>query len=140
MKRRAPSERVARFRHGRTPELSEVAMKAARWVADNAGAIHECDPAIPEAIFNRAADNWEPLLAVLEVAGGDLPARARQAALAACGAEDEPSYGAMLLAKGKGCGRMTSTDLVAALVAMTDRPWGECNHGGPAIAMCRVAS
>ena len=24
---------------------------------------------------------------------------------------------------------MTSADLIAALVAMTDRPWGECNHG-----------
>jgi hypothetical protein len=29
----------------------------------------------------------------------------------------------------KGCSRMASADLVAALVAMTDRPWGECNHG-----------
>ena len=45
-----------------------VAMKAARWVADNADAIRECDPNIPDAIFNRAADNWAPLLAVAEVA------------------------------------------------------------------------
>ncbi len=29
----------------------------------------------------------------------------------------------------KGCDRMTSADLIAALVAVTDRPWGECNHG-----------
>ena len=75
-----------------------------------------------EAIFNRAADNWEPLLAVAEVAGGDLPARARQAALAACGVEEEPSYGAMLLAdirdvfEEKGDDRMSSADLDAALV------------------------
>jgi putative DNA primase/helicase len=61
MKRRAPGEMVSRLRHGRTPELSEVAMKAARWVADNADAIRECDPNIPDAIFNRAADNWAPL-------------------------------------------------------------------------------
>jgi putative DNA primase/helicase len=64
-------------------------MKAARWVADNAGAIRACDPNIPDAIFNRAADNWEPLLAVAEVAGGDIPERARQVALAACGVEEE---------------------------------------------------
>ncbi len=56
MKRLAPGETVARFRLGRTPELVEVAMKAARWVPDNADAIRECDPAIPDAIFNRAAD------------------------------------------------------------------------------------
>jgi len=29
----------------------------------------------------------------------------------------------------KGGDRTTSVDLVAALIAMTDRPWGECNHG-----------
>jgi putative DNA primase/helicase len=135
MKRRAPGEAAARFRLGRAPELVEVARKAARWVADNADAIRECDPAIPEAIFNRAADNWEPLLAVAGVAGGDLPARARQAALAACGLEEELTPRAMLLAdirdafEEKGCSRMASADLVAALVAMTDRPWSECNHG-----------
>jgi putative DNA primase/helicase len=135
MKRRGPGEAVARFRLGRTPELAEGARKAARWVADNADAIRECDPTLPDAIYNRAADNWEPLLAVAEVAGGDLPARARHAALAACGVQEELSPRAMLLAdirdvfEEKGCGRMASADLVAALVAMTDRPWGECNHG-----------
>ena len=34
-------------------------MKAARWVADNADAIRECDPNIPDAIFNRAADDLQ---------------------------------------------------------------------------------
>jgi Protein of unknown function (DUF3631) len=135
MKRRALGEKVTRFRHGRTPDLLDAAMKAARGVADNFGAIRECDPAIPEAIFNRAADNWAPLLAIAEVIGGDLPDRARKIAVAACGVEEEPSYGVMLLTdirsvfEEKGCDRMTSADLIAALVAVTDRPWGECNHG-----------
>jgi putative DNA primase/helicase len=135
MKRRAPGETVARFCYGRTPDLSEVAMKATRWGADNADAIRACDPNIPDAIFNRAADNWAPLLAVAEVAGGDIPERARQVALAACGVEEEPSHGAMLLAdirsvfEEKDCTRITSADLIAALVNMADRPWGECNHG-----------
>jgi 5S rRNA maturation endonuclease (ribonuclease M5) len=135
MKRRAPGEKVARFRHGRTPELSEAGRKAARWVLDNADAIRECDPDIPEAIYNGAADNWSPLLAIAEVIGGDLPARAKQAASAACGVEEEPSRGAELLAdireafeKGGG-DRMTSARLVTALVDMRERPWCECANG-----------
>jgi putative DNA primase/helicase len=137
MKRRAPGEAVSRFRGGRTPELAEAARKAARWVADNAEAIRECEPMIPDAIYNRAADNWEPLLAVAEVAGADVAARGRQAALAARGIEEELSQGAALLAdirgvfEDKDTERMTSADLVTALVAMADRPWGECNRGKP---------
>jgi Protein of unknown function (DUF3631) len=137
MKRRAPGEPLSRFRHGRTPELIEAASKAARWTADNAEAIRECDPVIPDAIFNRAADNWAPLLAIAEVIGGGVVALARQAALAACGVEEELSPRAALLADirevfAENAGdRMSSKDLVDALVAMADKPWGECNHGKP---------
>ena len=54
---------------------------------------------------------------------------------ASCGIDEELSYGAMLLAdirdafEEKSCDRITSADLVGALAAMTERPWGECNHG-----------
>lgn len=135
MKRRVPGEKVARFRQGRTPELVEAARKAARWVADNAAAIQQCDPDIPEAIFNRAADNWAPLLAIAEVAGVVVAARAKEAALAACGITEDQNLKTMLLAdirtvfEDKACDCITSSDLVAALVALLDRPWGEINHG-----------
>jgi Protein of unknown function (DUF3631) len=62
---------------------------------------------------------------------------ARQAALAACGVEEELSHRAALLADIRevfaenGSDRISSFDLVAALVAMADKPWGECNHGKP---------
>jgi putative DNA primase/helicase len=99
--------------------------------------IRGCDPNIPDAIFNRAADNWAPLLAIAEVIGGGVVALARQAALAACGIEEELSHSAALLADIRevfaenGGDRMSSADLVAALVAMADKPWGECNRGRP---------
>src|SRR5207247_351802 len=32
-----------------------------------------CDPELPATAFNRLADNWRPLLAIAEVAGGDWP-------------------------------------------------------------------
>ena len=50
------------------------------------------------AIFNRAADNWEPLLAIGEAAGSEVAARARKVALAACDVEQEQSIGTLLLA------------------------------------------
>jgi hypothetical protein len=38
-----------------------------------------CKPSLPSGAFNRLADNWRPLLAVAQVAGGDWPARALDA-------------------------------------------------------------
>jgi len=135
LKRRGPGEQVARLRIGKAPELDELARKAARWVGDNTEAIRAREPQIPDAIYNRAADNWEPLLAIAEIIGGNVPERARQLALAACGVEEEPSRGTMLLADIRdvfaetGQDRIASADLVAALISMADRPRGECNHG-----------
>lgn len=98
MKRRAPGETVAQFHFRRTRELAETAHKAARWVADNSDAIRECDPVIPDVIYNRAADNWAPLRAAAEVIGGHVVERAKLVALAACGVDEEPSQGVVLLA------------------------------------------
>jgi len=73
----------------------------------------------------------------LSVIGGDASKRLRQAALATCGFEEETSYNAELLADIRevftenGSERISSADLVAARIAMTDRPWGECSHGKP---------
>jgi putative DNA primase/helicase len=133
MRRRTSSEKVMRFRNGRTQELGQLARMAARWVADNDGAIREREPDIPKSIFNRAADNWEPLLAIAEVAGARIAEHARQVALAACGGEDEQSLGVMLLTDIREAfgtkKEIASVALVAALAAMCDRPWGECNRG-----------
>jgi uncharacterized protein DUF3631 len=133
MKRRSSGEKVAQFRFGRTPHLTDAAMKAARWAGDNSKTVHECDPAIPSSIFNRAADNWRPLLAIVEVIGGDWMDLAKSAATFACGIEEEQSFSAEFLADIRTAfveesrrGWMSSADLVAGLVGMPDRPWG---HG-----------
>jgi len=137
MKRRAPGEKVTRFRMSRTAPLAELARKAARWVADHTDTIRNSDPDIPEAVYNRAADNWEPLLAVADAVGGDVPGKAREAALAACGVEKDLNFSTMLLADireafaERNSEHLASEDLVAALVAMKDRPWVECNHSKP---------
>jgi hypothetical protein len=59
MKRRLKSERVERYRarrHG--PELEELCSKAARWTADHRHLLEDADPSLPEALDDRAMDNW----------------------------------------------------------------------------------
>ena len=55
--------------------------KCARFVADHAEQIAVAKPAIPAQLNDRAADIWEPLLALADLAGGEWPKLARDAAL-----------------------------------------------------------
>jgi hypothetical protein len=77
LRRRLASEAVEPFRHDRTTHLDILARKAARWASDNADRVRGADPDIPAGIFNRVADNWRPLLAIADAAGGDWPERGR---------------------------------------------------------------
>jgi putative DNA primase/helicase len=131
LRRRKPGDRIVELRHGRTGHLDELARRVARWASDNAERVHAIDPAVPPGVFNRAADNWRPLLAIADAAGGDWPECARLACTAAvAGAEDE-SVKALLLADirvifaEKGADHLSSADLVEALVALEGHPWAE---------------
>jgi Protein of unknown function (DUF3631) len=93
-------------------------------------------------VLNRTADNWRPLLAISEVAGGEWPNRTRQAVqcfVAAVG-EDDNSTGVALLADVRAIfaqrcvDRMRSAELVDALVAIEGRPWAEWKAGKPITA------
>src|SRR5262249_51786627 len=80
LKRRLRSEKIDNFRLDRTAHLEVLTRKAARWTADKAEQIRDTDPELPAGLFNRDGDNWRPLLAIAEVAGGKGPAEAREAA------------------------------------------------------------
>jgi putative DNA primase/helicase len=144
MRRRLTSEPVDRFRSDRAGHLHELARKAARWVADHEHALCDAEPDMPEALHDRACDNWRPLLAIADLAGGDWPEMARAAAqtLSTQGSEqDDQSRSVMLLADirrvfddrqkkgGKDADRVSSTGLVADLVALVDRPWSTWSKG-----------
>ncbi len=79
LRRRRPDEAIEAFRFDRTGALDQLARQAARWAMDNGNNMRGADPDIPSGVFNRAADNWRPLLAVADAAGGEWPARARRA-------------------------------------------------------------
>ena len=78
---------------------------------------------------DRAADNWRPLLAIADLAGGEWPGLARQAALALSGEAQDAAIGVELLNDIRAAfgedDVIRSVDLIAELVKDPERPWAE---------------
>lgn len=80
MRRRADGEHVAPFRHRRDrPALRALAEQLHDWLRADLPELEAAVPAMP--VEDRAADTWEPLVAVADHAGGTWPDRARAAVL-----------------------------------------------------------
>jgi putative DNA primase/helicase len=140
LRRRKSSEYVKHFRSEHTDELRQLARKIARWTADNKDALRAHEPGTG-SLFNRAADNWRPLLAIADLAGGDWAAAARAIAEASEGAKQDQSTRAMLLSDIRDLfvgrphtDRIGSTALATELGAMEGRPWAEWRNGKPITA------
>jgi hypothetical protein len=83
MRRRLRSERVEPFRQRiHVPEGREIGRRLATWAKTVIKLAEEMRPTMPEGVEDRQADAWEPLLAVADLAGGQWPKRAREAAKA----------------------------------------------------------
>ena len=132
MRRRRPGERVERFRMRDVREASEeLRAKLAQWGED--AQLDRATPFIPAELNDRAADSWEPLLAVGESAGDRWAAKAREAALALSGGEvaEEDSLGVRLLADCRAvfdsCDEdsLASDALIARLIEREEAPWGD---------------
>jgi putative DNA primase/helicase len=139
LRRRRADEFAEPFRFDRTGDLDQLARMVARWTGDTADRIRGADPDMPEGIFNRAADNWRPLFAIADAAGGGWPGRARQAARQCAGAaaHNDQSAKVQLLADvraiftERGTDRLPSADLTEALTAIEGHPWAEWKGGKP---------
>jgi len=139
LERAKPGELPERFDSRHTEREQILCRKLARFCADNGERLAQCEPALPPGAFNRLADNWRPLLAVAEIAGGEWPRRAAVAFAKLTAQEDADSQGTgtMLLADIRQilaetqATRVFSKSLVDSLCAMSDRPWPEANRGKP---------
>ena len=141
MRRKLPSETVTRLRGDPFEPLRQ---RLARFAEDNLAAIKRAEPELPEGINDRAADNWEPLLAIADQAGGIWPQKARTAAFNLSGASAEvESVGTMLLADMRRLltetNALSSTKLADKLAELEDRPWPEFGSSKKAITPARVA-
>lgn len=81
LRRKLPHEKVERLRYAEPQLFADITAKIKRCIEDNREAIRLCRPDLPEKLNDRAQDNWEPLLAIADVAGCGWSERARAAAL-----------------------------------------------------------
>jgi Protein of unknown function (DUF3631) len=132
MRRRAPDEKVEAFRRRvHAPQGEVLCHRLAGWAATIVDEATEARPAMPTGVEDRAAEMWEPLLAVADIAGGDWPDRARAAAtaLVAVAREVEPSLNIRLLADLRtvfGDKEQFATKVILAeLQRLEDAPWGD---------------
>lgn len=138
LRRKLPHEQVERQRQAEPGLFDDLAAKLARFADDNRDAVRRARPELPASLNDRAQDNWEPLLAIADVAGGKWPELARQAALKLSGTESPTmAVGTELLSDiqevfdTKGVRRITTADLIEALCADDEKPWATYNRGKP---------
>jgi putative DNA primase/helicase len=133
--RKGTGEAVMPFRHDRMDHVAALCRQAARWVADHDIKLRGADPELPAELHNRDGDNWRPLVAIADVAGGDWPETARLIAVA--GRHDEQTITIMLLEDIKRIftedrtDRIASQELANKLAALETRPWVEWKGGKP---------
>jgi Protein of unknown function (DUF3631) len=88
-------------------------------------------PAMPEGVTDRAADVWEPLLAIADLAGEPWPERARVAAvtLVTDAMVASPSLGIRLLSDLRTVfgerETMATVDIIGLLTTLDEAPWGD---------------
>ena len=143
--RQRRSERRARLR---SRELEKIAapirQRLMRWAVDHIEDLAAARPIVPQELDDRAADAWEPLLAIADAAGGRWPDLARRLAISYSSdrAEDErEAPGVLLLVD---LGELIRTEMLspdshgyaAAEIArllreLPDRPWSRWGRRDP---------
>jgi hypothetical protein len=138
MRRRAPDERVRDYRERTTrPEGEALRTQVCAWAAAVAGRVGDPWPDMPPGVADRAADVWEPLLMVADLAGGDWPKRAAEACIAFItrARDDTGSTGTRLLSDlrevfGHSPQLFTQT-ILDRLHAIGEAPWADYSYGKP---------
>ncbi|MGH4020517.1 MAG: DUF3631 domain-containing protein [Pseudonocardiaceae bacterium] len=133
MRRRAPGETVHPYRHRRdNPALRTLADQLNTWLRGALTQLQDAQPAMP--LEDRAADTWEPLIAVADHAGHAWPERARHAATALTAQHagaTQASLGVRLLTDCRTAfaadDALPTTMLLDRLKADPEAPWAE--HG-----------
>jgi hypothetical protein len=141
MKRRSPDETVEPFRRRLVePNVADLVDSIAVWADTATPALADLIDglAMPDGIVDRAADVWEPLIAIGDHAGDPWSARLRAAAVHITGqrTERDPSLGIQLLRDIRAVfnrikvDRLPSADLARHLTDIEGAPWASL-RGAP---------
>lgn len=133
LRRKQAHEKTGRMRDF-DQDFIELKSKLARIAQDYAAHIQNAKPDMLEELNDREQDNWEPLFAVADLAGGDWPLLARQASLQLSNSiSKELSLGVELLCDIRQIfinrDRIKSEDLVTALCNDKEKPWATYDKG-----------
>lgn len=130
MRRRGPGEVVSPFRTRRdAPPLHALRGNLNVWIRGHLDDLQAAVPALP--VEDRAADTWEPLFAIAELAGADWPARCEKACLALTGEEtDDGGLGVQLLTDLKEIwpereAHLFTSTILERLHGIEGSPWNE---------------
>src|SRR4029453_9210993 len=112
------------------PPLRDLRESLSGWARAHLPELQRAAPAMP--LEDRAADTWEPLIAIADLAGGEWPARARDAAatmtVAEAQQEEDTSASVRLLADlrqaftAAGAEALYSSTILEALHQVEDAP------------------
>lgn len=135
LRRKRRDESVQRFRRRDVAPLADqIRDRCNAWATpERIAELSASRPALPDQLDDRAADSWEPLLAIADEAQGAWPESAREAARILSGNRldfSSDSAAVRLLADiatvfDKRGSRVSSTDLLAGLHALDEAPWGD---------------
>ncbi len=141
LRRRMVSEPVQRWRERDSrAEAAPIADRLARWARCALPSLRTARPTLPDRLDDRAADVWEPLLAIADSAGANWGVRARQGAEALRGAAEDTDIVVELLRDIHEVLRTHPGDVIATsvlldrLVEAEERPWSEWRRGHPLTA------
>lgn len=139
LRRKLPDETVERLPFDLHARLLHVRRRIARWADDNAVTIAAMDVEPPACGDDRLQDNFTPLWRIAAALGGPWPDRIEAAYVASLQTEEddaEPAGVMMLrdiaeLFATRRADRIASSEIVADLIALEERPWAEWRHGRP---------
>jgi hypothetical protein len=130
MRRRVPTETVEPFRRREhLEEGASICHLLAKWVQEWTDELELARPKMPAGVADRAADIWEPLLAIADLAGTPWSERSRVSAvtLVTDATAASPSLGVRLLTDLQtvfGCrDAMLTTSILEQLQQIEESPW-----------------
>jgi hypothetical protein len=134
LRRKAPGETVSRVDVDFENECLGIRQACRRWGDDHLHILKTTKPDIPTTNNDRVTDNWTPLLAIADVAGGEWPELIRKSMLGMLDSADD-SIGPKLLYDIQDIfnshmgERIFSDDLVEALKDKKESPWCDWSRG-----------
>ncbi len=132
LRRRGPHEQVTPFRQRDGRGLEPLRDRLAAAVLAERDRLDGAEPDLPDGVADRAADVWEPLVALADAAGGHWPAQARTACLSLLASGQRPDGGSLRLRLLADTRALLGTDdrylvpsaeLVDGLLGLEEAPW-----------------